>query len=153
MGSIGGIPEEGADKETGFNDPRTDAELSDDPKSLKVRGGMTKQIFDKDGKGLEYENEEKGKTYPKDDSKKESDTNRLARNELIDDTIVKLKKDEIDKDVPTADITCKAVRAGLSSKTTSSTSPKKEWSEPETKYNAVYPVSYTHLTLPTKRIV
>lgn len=144
MGSIGGIPEKKADADTGFNDPRTGDDLNKDPKSLKERGGMSKQTFNTDGKGLEYENKEKGKTYPKEDSLNESDTNRLARNEQISETIVQLKKDNVDTDVPTADITCSSVKAGISSKTSSSKSTGKEWSEPKTKYDAVYPHNHVY---------
>jgi len=57
--------------------------------------------------------------YPKSTHLDESDTNRLARNEKIDETIVKLKKDTIDKNVPTSNGSV--------------------WDEPETPYNTVYP--------------
>ena len=144
MGSIGGIPEEGADNETGFNDPRTGDGLSDDPKSLKERGGMSKQTFNTDGTGLEYENKDKGKNYPKDDSLNEADTNRLARNEKISETIIQLKKDKFDKDIDTADITCESVKAGIKKKTSSSSSAKNTWSEPKTKYNAQYPHNHVY---------
>ena len=53
----------------------------------------------------------------------EVDTNRLGRNEKIEETIIQLKKDGIDKDVQTA-------QCG-------------EWSEPETPYAAEYP--YNHV--------
>lgn len=66
-------------------------------------------------------NDPNGK-YPKADHIKEPDTNRLARNENIDKTIVKIKKDNIDKDVATAN--------------------GDSWDEPETPYNAKYPFNH-----------
>ena len=53
----------------------------------------------------------------------ESDLSRLARNENIDDTIVKIKKDNIIKDI----------QAALEAD---------EWSEPETPYDAKYPKNH-----------
>jgi hypothetical protein len=139
MGSIGGIPQKERDESKGFNDPRKTELLEKDPRSIKERGGMTKQTFHTDGTGLEYEDQDKGKAYPKDDSIKEPDTNRLARNEKINDTIVKLKKDNQDKNVPTAAFTGSNARAGHSSRLSSSKSQKDKWTEPNTPYNAQYP--------------
>jgi hypothetical protein len=62
------------------------------------------------------------KVYPKKDFIGEPDTNRLARNENIDKTIVKKKKDGLDKDVPTAN--------------------GKKWTELTTAYSAVYPFNH-----------
>jgi hypothetical protein len=105
---------------------------------------MSKQTFNTDGTGLEYENKDKGKNYPKDDSLNEADTNRLARNEKISETIIQLKKDKFDKDIDTADITCESVKAGIKKKTSSSSSAKNTWSEPKTKYNAQYPHNHVY---------
>lgn len=55
----------------------------------------------------------------------ESDVNRLARNDKIDETIIKTKKNNVIKDLKEA----------INDNT---------WSEPETKYNAKYP--YNHVT-------
>ena len=139
MGSIGGIPQEERDESKGFNDPRKNELLEKDPRSLKERGGMTQQTFHTDGTGLEYENADKGTAYPKSDSIKEPDTNRLARNEKIDETIVQLKKDNQDKNVPTAEFSGRGVRAGHSSGTSSAMSRKGEWTEPNTPYDTRYP--------------
>jgi hypothetical protein len=57
--------------------------------------------------------------YPSDAYKNESDVNKLARNEDVESTIVKKKKDGVDKGNPTA-------LGG-------------NWSEPETPYKATYP--------------
>ena len=68
-------------------------------------------------------NDPSGK-YPLEDSLGEADTSRLSRNEKIDETIVKLKKDNIDEmTLPT----------GIDSPDTVS--------EPETQYNAQYPLN------------
>lgn len=63
-------------------------------------------------------------TYPKSDFLTEPDTHRLARGEKIDETIVKTKKDGVDKGV-------KIAFGGT-------------WDEPETPYAAEYP--YNHVT-------
>ncbi|MBF84639.1 MAG: hypothetical protein CL489_09205 [Acidobacteria bacterium] len=57
--------------------------------------------------------------YPKENYLNESDVNKLARNEDIDNTIVKSKKDSI--------------------KTNITTATGETWDEPETPYNAEYP--------------
>jgi len=68
-------------------------------------------------------NDPSGK-YPLEDSLGEADTSRLSRNEKIDETIVKLKKDSIDEmTLPT----------GIDSPDTVN--------EPETQYNAQYPLN------------
>lgn len=60
--------------------------------------------------------------YPKEAFVGEPDTNRLARNEKIEETIVQEKKDGVDKSIPTA--------SGGS------------WDEPETPYAAEYPLNH-----------
>lgn len=72
-----------------------------------VKGDAAKGFVDPDG------------VYPDANKLNESDVNRLARNEKIEDTIVQLKKDSIDKDVEDA--------------------VGGKWSEPITPYAAVYP--------------
>jgi len=62
---------------------------------------------------------ESGSKYPKKSHLKEADTNRLARNEKIDQTIVKKKRDSEDKNVHVA-------HGG-------------SWNEPTTPYQATYP--------------
>jgi hypothetical protein len=67
------------------------------------------------------------KVYPRVTHIGEPDTNRLARNQKISDTIVQLKDDTRIKDVPVA----------------RKSSPGK-WSQPKSPYNATYP--YNHVT-------
>jgi hypothetical protein len=58
--------------------------------------------------------------YPDKETIKEQDTNRLARNEKIEGTIVQLKNDSLDEEIPIA----------LNEDT---------WSEPKSPYDATYP--------------
>jgi hypothetical protein len=58
--------------------------------------------------------------YPRPDRINEPDTHRLSRNEKIDQTIVKHKNDNTDKNVPTS-------------------TPSETWSEPNSAYKASYP--------------
>lgn len=66
-------------------------------------------------------NDPQGK-YPSEDYAGEPDTNRLARNEEIDKTIVKVKRDEAESGVATALVG--------------------SWNEPETPYSAKYPKNH-----------
>ena len=87
MGTIGGIPQEIANGQAGFNDPN----------------------------GI----------YPKETHILEPDTNRLSRNEKIEETIHKTKVDSLDKDVERANAL-------------------ENWNEPQSTFNPVYP--YNHVT-------
>jgi len=144
MGSIGGIPEATPDNETGFNDPRDDEKKKSDPRGNMLGKGQKKQIYYKDGRGAIIVNNSMGENYPKGWCVEESDTNRLARNENIDDTIVQLKKDNLDKDVPTADITAESVKAGITKQSTASVSEAGKWTEPKTAYDVKYPHNHVY---------
>ena len=74
-------------------------------KERKLRSDNNKGFVDPDKKYPLYPNE--------------PDINRLARNEKIDETIVKTKKDNVIKDIPLTD--------------------DLKWQEPETEYDAKYP--------------
>jgi hypothetical protein len=65
--------------------------------------------------------------YPLEDHLEESDLSRLARNEKIDETIVKSKKDKVVKNINTAIV-------------------KEKWNEPETPYAAEYPKNHVMQT-------
>ena len=95
MGTIGGIPQSNADPELGHNDPAGKYPLN-------KKGNHS-------GHGASLVGE--------------ADTNRLARNEKIDETVVKKKKDGVDKNVPNAN--------GQGS-----------WNEPPTPYAAKYPKNH-----------
>jgi len=127
FGTIAGIPHEypyPKNKKKGFMDPRED--LSARPRKYK------KKEYPNDGTGAKLDTEvptpPTGELYPRTSHPlgtvvDESDINRLARNEKIYDTIVKLKRDTVDENVPVADGTT--------------------WSEPKTPYYASYP--YNHV--------
>lgn len=154
MGSIGGIPEEEADLETGFNDPRTATDLKAEPRGNSLGKGMKKQEYKDKGQGGILVNSDKGKSYPKDFivKEKEADTNRLARNEQIDKTIVQIKKTKLaggspgllDTNIPTADCSNTQVKSGISAQSSAKKSTGKEWSEPKTPYGAKYPHNHVY---------
>jgi hypothetical protein len=125
IGTVGGIPEDAAIPTRGFNDPRNSSnleeKLSTAPRKIKTRKYVK-------GSGVTLTPEEQAVNYPRivhplGAILHEPDTNRLARNEKIDDTIIQIKKDNKDKGVPIA--------FGGS------------WDEPQTTYNAKYP--YNHV--------
>lgn len=127
IGTIAGIPEEATQKPKGFYDPRDSdtlvEKLADAPRKIKTRD------YHKDGSGVVLTPEDAAKNYPRvinplDNVIGEPDTNRLARAEIIGDTIVQLKKDTRDKAVP--------ISFGGT------------WDEPAPAYAAKYP--YNHVT-------
>jgi len=99
MGTFSGIPENAPKLNKGFNDTIDATNRPKRPDETSVEN------------------------YPKKKFVGENDTNRLARNELINDTIVQKKKNSEDKNVPVAN----------SSAT---------WSEQPNPYNATYPFNY-----------
>lgn len=106
-------------QKTGFLDPGTN--LSDRPRKIKERK------YKNDGTPVEITEETRSvasELYPRKQNPLgnilgENDLNRLARNENIDDTIIYIKKNNLNKVVKIAD--------------------GSNWSEPATKYNAKYP--------------
>ena len=95
LGTLGGIPQYKANQELGHNDPSGMYPLAN--------------AGDHQGHGASLV--------------KEADTNRLARNEKINETVVKKKKDGVDKNVPNAN-------------------GKGNWTEPQTEYSAKYPKNH-----------
>ena len=114
FGMFHGIPEDHANTNAGFNDQRTEAQLKASPRKPK---SIT---FGTSGKGATLYDNTTANTYP--DILNEPTTDRLSRNESIDQTIVKSKKDSVVK-VPDA-------KGG-------------SWTEPATPYNTMYP--YNHV--------
>jgi hypothetical protein len=98
-----------------------DGHNAQDPVILGTIGGIpgdkrpSKGFFDPNGQ------------YPRDDFMDEPDTNRLARAEKIEETVVQTKKDNLDEDV----------KMSLDDG---------EWTEPETPYNARYPFNHVRET-------
>lgn len=123
FGTISGIPQEYSyptSQRIGFLDPREN--LSTRPRKIKEK------TYPNNGDGAilteETPTQETGESYPRKINPfgpvvGESDINRLARNEKISDTIVKNKRDNLDKNIPNADGTT--------------------WEEPTTPYFSSYP--------------
>ena len=159
MGSIGGIPEEETDVETGFNDPRDEEKRKLDPRGNMKGKGLKVHKYYHDGNGTMIANNDYGQNYPKKWAVNESDTNRLARG-VVDGTIVPRKKQKhvggksseagegdgglLDTNVVTADITCEPVKAGISSTSTAEKNPKGKWTEPKTAYKPKYPHNHVY---------
>ncbi len=125
MGSLPGIPEEPTQKPKGFYDPRDNSELEETLAIAPVK--IQTRIYHTDGSGVSLTPESIAKNFPKETNPlggvlNEPDTNRLARAEKISDTIVQLKKDTRDLDVPI--------------------SYEGTWSEPATTYDADYPFNH-----------
>ena len=114
FGKFHGIPEDEPNPNTGFNDPRTVDQLKSAPRKPK---SIT---FDTSGKGVNINDNTSGSAYP--DILNEPTIDRLARNESIDKTVVKSKRDSV--------VTVHDAKGGT-------------WDEPKTPYNAMYP--YNHV--------
>lgn len=135
LGRIHSIPEEVANPEIGFNDPRPDSilvghQVPREPDKL--------QQYD-DGSGNDVEEQKVKSRFPDEKYLKEPNSSRYARNEKIADSIVEKKKKNIDigqKDVPTG-----AHPAGTG---TDIPSADILWTEKETPYNAKYPYNNTY---------
>jgi hypothetical protein len=150
FGSIGGIPEEKANSQKGFNDPRTSKELQFIPKDeFKI------QQYPVDGSGAILENMTEGKTYPKHIGDgphqarlNEQDTNRLARGCKTDETIIGLKRRTAKEKIPTAlqptrkkNVPTVDPAVGGTVRTKSADGPA--WDERKSDYAAQYP--YNHV--------
>ena len=145
MGSVGGIPQEETDSENGYTDPRDQQALKSDPRSGPLKGnGFHTAKYPTDGNGAILVNETEGRRYPQTAYIQESDTNRLARNEAIDQTIVELKKENQDKKVKTADFTGVSQKAGLGGSTSTEANREGAWTEPLTPYGAEYPHNHVY---------
>ena len=169
MGSIGGIPEKEANVEKGFNDPRTveseiepgcfgwrcpyvaSGQLTEDPRGNMKGKGLKVHKYYYDGNGAIIVNNDYAQRYPKKWALNEPDTNRLSRG-VVDGTIVPRKKQKrevgegglLDDNVPTADITCMPVKAGIASQSTAEENPKGKWTEPKTAYDPKYPHNHVY---------
>ena len=137
MGILPGIPEVVADPSKGFNDPRPASLLAGhqvprDPLSFPVQHD--------DGSGSTLTELSKKSNYPQNEKtidgkllyvdNKEPWSNRFARNELIDMSLVQAKKENVkigQTDVPTADTAI-------------------TWTEPKTPYAAKYPYNHAHFS-------
>ena len=158
MGSIGGIPEKKTDIETGFNDPRTEEQRKEDPRGNMIGKGLKVHKYYFDGNGSQIVNNDFGANYPAYWGINEADTNRLSRG-VVDGTIVPRKKQKreevkgpegknagglLDDNVPTADIDCEPVKAGIEKESTAEKNPKGKWTEPTTSYDPSYPHNHVY---------
>jgi hypothetical protein len=112
MGFLPGIPEKPLPSQNGFTDPRKGDQLKSAPREPLSIDYIT------DGSGVKITEKQSASRNP--NRPDESTFSRLATNEKIDKTIVEFKKKTLTKDVQTAEHSVK-------------------WSEPETKYDAVFP--------------
>lgn len=102
VGTMGGVPQAGAEPTQGFNDPRdneTEEKLASAPRKIKEREYPT------DGSGAKLTPETQAQTYPRTEHPNgcvvgESDVNRIARGENIQDTIIQIMRDMLDRGVP-----------------------------------------------------
>jgi len=120
--SVGGIPQTATDNTQGFNDPRNNPALTE------TLAGAPRQIlnraYSKDGTGAHLVNGIQGPNYPQTNFLQESDINRIARNQNIDQTILNVLSNIRELEVPIA-------FTGT-------------WAEPPLYYNGVYP--FVHVT-------
>ena len=117
LGTFGGVPQTAADPTTGFNDPRdssgTTEKLTTAPRHIKTRN------YPFDGTGAQLINDTQGQNFPLTTHLNEPDTNRIARNQNIQNTVLAIVKQIIDTNVPIS-------FGGI-------------WSEPQIWYNGIYP--------------
>lgn len=110
LGIFPSIPLKEPNSQNAFADSRNAESLANAPRKPKVK------TYKVDGSGIEMEESDKGVNYPA--NLDEPTTSRLARNESIDQTFIKERKDNKVTSVPTVNST---------------------WDEPETQYAAKYP--------------
>jgi hypothetical protein len=112
LGVFPSIPLKAANRQEAFNDPRTDSQLANSPRTPASKN------YNTSGTGITITEKPKAELYPRDLD--EPTTSRLARNEseYITKTYIQERKDKVVLNVPTVN---------------------SNWSEPQTKYNAKYP--------------
>jgi hypothetical protein len=124
MSTMGGIPQDGPMSNLGFNDPSTPFhDLPNAPRKIRSR------YLPNTGEGAQNEDESSASTYPRKTHPwgciiGEPDTNRLARAENVDDTIIGVRNRQRDVGVPIAFV---------------HPTPVRQWNEPESSYAAQYP--------------
>jgi len=136
MGTWAGIPEESPQPSIGFYDPgKPFHEVDSAPRKIKSR------FYPNDGSGAELVEESTASLYPRQTHPwgcivGESDVNRLARAENVDDTIIGVQKRQRDVGrkgefgaVPIAFV---------------HPLPTRKWVEPESAYDAQYPYNHVY---------
>lgn len=127
LGVIPGIPQAGAQSAYGFSDPGAPFH---DPASSPRK--IAQRSYPNDGTGAQCQDEAQASTYPRTAHPLgcvagEPDTNRLARGEKTEDTIIGVRNENLDKSIPIAP---------------STPSPSRQWSEPKSPYAAQYPFNH-----------
>lgn len=136
LGTVAGIPEEAPQPSIGFYDPSKPFHNFDTaPRKIKVR------YYPNNGTGAQNQNEATASLYPRQTHPwgciiGEPDTNRLARAEQVDDTIIGVRNRQRDVGRPGPEF------GGVPIAFVHPT-PGRQWVEPKSAYNAVYP--YNHV--------
>jgi len=130
IGTIGGIIPQ-LEATVGFNDPRdssgTTETLATAPRNIKTR------IYLLDGSGAQLINGTQGSNFPLTNHLNEPDTNRIARNESISQTVLQIIKNIRDYNVPIA----------YGGTLMQDSIQPYYWNEPFLWYNGIYP--YVHV--------
>jgi hypothetical protein len=129
LGVIGGIPQTADNPQIGFSDlgpPWHD--FPNAPRKIRSR------YYPNDGTGAQLEDETSATNYPRTTHPwgcivGEADTNRLARAELVDDTIIGVRQRQRDVSIPIA---------------FAHTAPTRQWNEPSSPYAAAYPYNHVY---------
>jgi predicted ThiF/HesA family dinucleotide-utilizing enzyme len=117
LGVFPSIPLKAANRQEAFNDPRTDEQLTNSPRT------PASKTYNKNGLGITITEKQKAESFPRELD--EPTTSRIARNEseYITKTYIQERKDNVVTNVPTFN---------------------GSWSEPVTQYAAKYP--YNNVT-------
>jgi hypothetical protein len=128
LGILAGIPQEAGNPQIGFTDPGLPFhDFPNAPRKIRSR------FYPNDGTGAQLEDESSATNYPRTTHPwgciiGESDTNRLARAEEVDDTIIGVRRRQRDVNIPIAP-----------QHTTG-----RQWCEPESTYEAAYPYNHVY---------
>lgn len=114
MGIVPGIPETIPPIDKGYSDQRKPAQLVNAPRQPE------KKEYSNTGTGIVITESPTAQRYPLANTLNQPVTSPLARNQNLEGSFVEERKANVVKDIPTTD-------------------PDITWSEPETKYAAVYP--------------
>ena len=136
LGTLAGIPEETPQPSIGYYDPGKPFHNTDTfPRKIKSR------YYPNDGTGAQVQNESTASLYPRATHPwgciiGESDVNRLARAENVDDTIIGVQQRQRDVGRPKE---FGAVPIAFVHPT-----PGRKWVEPKSAYNSVYPFNHVY---------
>jgi len=138
-GTLAGIPQDPANPQMGFNDPSLPFHEIDSNAPRKYRY----RYYPNDGSGAKLKLEKEAKLYPRSSHPwgcevGESDVNRLARGEMLDDTIIGVKRRQ--RDVGGSDPNkASGIPVALAH-----TNPGRQWVEPSTPAAPIYPYNHVY---------